>query len=168
MDDYRQGIKHGVIATLLACALFAVIAFIVKPSATEQKFGGTTTSDSLYLRGTLTTDGAATFGGAVSSTSQRVGSGTSVDFYGYTTLTVDPASIGAGQSTTTVVTLTGCAANDITNVNVLSGDLWSTTSTAVLSSRAGSGTVTVNYYNATSTASFNAGSSVLAVQCWSH
>ena len=167
MDDYRQGIKHGVIAMLLACAFFGLVAFIVKPSATEQKFGGTTTSDSLYLRGTLTTDGAATFGGAVSSTSQRIGSGTAVDFYGFTTITVDPAPIGPGQSTTTVVTLTGCSANDMTAVNVLSGDLWSTTSTAILSSRAGSNTVTVNYYNATSTASFNAGSSVLGVQCWS-
>lgn len=64
MDDYRQGVKHGVIAALLTCAIILGAAFLLKPSAPEQKFGGTTTSDSLYLRGTLTVDGAQTLTGA--------------------------------------------------------------------------------------------------------
>lgn len=98
----------------------------------------------------------------------KLGSGTAIDKHVRTTATVNPNSIAAGQSTTTVVTLTGASSSDHCLVNVTSGDLLGTTSTAVLACRAGTDSATVYYYNATATSAFDAGSSVLSVQAWSY
>lgn len=84
------------------------------------------------------------------------------------TLTVNPDSIAANGATTTVVTVTGAAASDHCGVNVLSGDLDGTTSTVRLSCRAGANNATVYYRNTSSTAAFDAGSSVLSVEVRSY
>jgi hypothetical protein len=111
--------------------------------------------------GTFTTLNATT---GILSTLKVGTSGSTMDGSYRATLSVNPASISAGGSTTTVVTVTGAVAGDHCAVNATSGDLWSTTSTAVLSCRAGTDSATVNYYNATSTAAFDAGTSVLSVK----
>lgn len=104
-----------------------------------------------------------------SSGALSLGAGTSIDKHVRATVTVNPQSISAGGSTTTVVTLTGASTGDHCLVNSTSGDLLSTTSTAVLACRiTAADAATVYYYNATSTAAFDAGSSVLSVQAWSY
>jgi len=99
----------------------------------------------------------------------KVGSGgTTMDGAYRSTLTVNPDSIAANGATTTVVTVTGAAASDHCGVNVLSGDLDGTTSTVRLSCRAGTNNATVYYRNTSSTAAFDAGSSVLSVEVRSY
>lgn len=106
---------------------------------------------------------------SVDTSTIKVGSsGATQDGAYRSTLTVNPASIAANGSTTTVVTVAGAVAGDHCSVASTSGDLWSTTSTAILSCRAGTDSATVNYYNASSTAAFDAGSSVLSVEVRSY
>lgn len=96
-------------------------------------------------------------------------SGTTIDKHVRTTFTVNPDSIAASSATTSAVVLTGAGANDHCAVNSLSGDILSTTSTAMLNCRiTAADTATVYYRNVSSTAAFDGGSSVLSIQAWSY
>lgn len=95
--------------------------------------------------------------------------GTRITGHYRATLAVDPQSIAANGSTTTVMTVTGASTGGHCNVNVTSGDLDGTTSTARLTCRVtAADTATVYYYNTSSTAAFDAGNSTLSVQAWSY
>lgn len=82
-----------------------------------------------------------------------------------TTVTVDPQSIGPGQTTTTAFTLTGIAAGDYCTAVGIAGDLSMVTSTARLSVQAATNGGNIGYYNSTSTAAYDAASSVIGVRC---
>jgi hypothetical protein len=166
--------NKGLLAVPVAIALVAlsVLAFnsLTSPSVivtgggsqgvAEQRYGGTTNLDSLGLSGTLSVTGRVTAGALT------VGSaGTASDLMVRTTLTVDPASIAASAATSSDVTLTGAGTSDHCYVSGLSGDLTGSTSTAVLSCVVtASNVATVYYRNVSSTAAYNAGSSVLSIK----
>ena len=85
------------------------------------------------------------------------------------TLAVNPQSIAANGSTTTVMTVTGATTGGHCDVDVTDGDLDGTTSTARLSCRiTAADTATVYYRNTSSTAAFDAATSTLSVQAWSY
>lgn len=85
------------------------------------------------LRSVLSAGIAAIVATVGTFTTLSVGTnGAALDGSYRTTISVDPASIPAGSSTTTVVSLTGAAAGDHCMVNATDGDLLSTTSTVVL------------------------------------
>lgn len=95
--------------------------------------------------------------------------GTRIDGHYRATLTVNPDSIAANGATTSQVTVTGAASGDHCDVAATSGDIMGTTSTAVLTCRVtASNTATVYYRNVSSTAAFDAGTSVLSIQAWSY
>lgn len=166
--------NKGLLAGLVAIAVVALsaLAFISLRSPSvivtgggsqgvaEQRYGGTTNLDSLGLSGTLSVTGGVTAG------TLTVGSaGTASDLMVRTTLTVDPASIAASAATSSDVTLTGAGTSDHCYVSGLSGDLTGSTSTAVLSCVVtASNVATVYYRNVSSTAAYNAGSSVLSIK----
>lgn len=84
MDTYKNGLKHGFFATLLCVSVLFGVFFALSssekkatPEGVEQKFGGTTTSDSLKLKGTLTVDGATTLSGNVTQSGSLTVTGTS-------------------------------------------------------------------------------------------
>jgi len=102
----------------------------------------------------------------LSTTTLKVGSGgTVIDGKYIATQAVNVDPLNNGQSTSTVVTVTGAVATDHCTVNVVAGDLaGGTTSTASLSCRSAANAVTVFIRNATSTgAAFDAGMSTLSV-----
>lgn len=100
----------------------------------------------------------------VSTTQMIVGQGTPVNKIVSNTLSVNPDSLGAGQSTTTNITMTGAAIGDSCQATVTAGDLLSPTSTAMIACRISSaGVGTITFYNATPTSAFNAGTSSLRV-----
>lgn len=105
----------------------------------------------------------------LNTTTLKVGSGGSVMDGSYrTTLTVDPASIALGSSTTSAVTLTGAVAGDHCAAVATSGDLSLATTTVRLTCVTGTDTATVNYFNASSTAAVNPGSSVVSIKADSY
>lgn len=105
---------------------------------------------------------AATVGIAIGVAGRRITS------HYRATVSVNPDSIAADGSTTTVVTVTGAAAGNHCEVNSTAGDLESTTSTVRLFCRAGTNNATVTYRNTSSTAAFDAGASTLSVQVWGY
>lgn len=117
---------------------------------------------------TAVTIGALSVTSVDTSTLKVGSSGATQDGAYRSTLTVNPDSIAANGSTTTVVTVTGAVAGDHCNVNSTAGDLEGTTSTVRLFCRAGTGSATVTYRNTSSTAAFDAGSSVLSVEVRSY
>lgn len=111
---------------------------------------------------------AATFT-TLNSTTLKVGSnGATMDGSYRTTLTVDPASIALGSSTTSAVTLTGAVAGDHCSAVATSGDLALATTTVRLTCVTATDSVTVNYFNASSTAAVNPGSSVISIKADSY
>lgn len=161
----NKGLLAGLVAiTVVALSALAFIS-LKSPSVivtgggsqgvVEQRYGGTTNLDALGLSGALTVGGSLTVGSA----------GTASDLMVRTTLTVDPASIAANSATTSAVTLTGAGTSDHCSVAGLSGDLTGSTSTAVLNCViTASDVATVYYRNVSSTAAYNAGSSVLSIK----
>lgn len=102
----------------------------------------------------------------MTASSTRVGtSGTQKTGEWATSVTVDPNSIAPGQTMTTAFTLTGIAAGDRCVAVGTAGDLSMGTSTARLSVQASTDAGTISYYNSTSTASYDAGSSTIGVKC---
>lgn len=141
-------------------------------SGTEPTLGGRihniqeSFDEGIAVDGTEIISGTGALSGAVSLT---LGSGgTTIDKHVRTTSAVNVDSLGAGQSTSSAITLTGASSGDHCSVNSTVGDLQGTTSTIVLACRAGSDTATVYYYNATGTSAFNAGASTLSIQAWSY
>lgn len=124
---------------------------------------------SFFKRGLAVFGALTILAGAIVGTLKIGTGGTIIDGHYRTTLAVNPQSIAANGSTTTVMTLTGTVAGDHCDVNVTDGDLLSTTSTARLSCRiTATSTATVFYFNVSSTAAFDAGTSTLSVQGWSY
>ena len=122
-----------------------------------------------FKRG-LAVFGAITVLGLLTLGSLKIGtSGTTIDGHFRTTASVNADSIAANGSTTTVMTLTGAGTADHCDVDVTAGDLLSTTSTARVACRiTATNTATVYYFNTSSTAAFDAGTSTLSVQAWSY
>lgn len=147
MNEVVRSILAAGIAAIVATA--ATFTTLTATTATLTTLSATNATSTTMAVGSLRVN---TTNGAISDGAFR------------STLSVNPQSISAGGSTTTVVTVTGAASGDHCSVNATDGDLWSTTSTVVLSCRAGSNSATVNYYNATSTAAFDAGTSTLSVK----
>jgi len=194
MDEKNKGLVIGSSIIAFGCALVAVaILMAPQPSPanvtmggdtntnpapvvvsglgevqkeTQIEFGGTTHHDSMLLRNDLTVTDNALIGGDLSVTGTiAIGGGTAMDKVLRTTVTVNPNSLAAGGSTSTVLALTGVATADHCLVNSTSGDLAGTTSTAQISCRfTATDTATIYYYNATGTSAFDAGpNNVLSV-----
>lgn len=147
MNDVVRSILAAGVAALVATA--ATLTTLTATTATITSLVAANATSTTMVAGSMRVNAT---NGAISDGAFRA------------TLSVNPQSIAAGGSTTTVVTVTGASAGDHCSVNATDGDLWSTTSTVVLSCRAGSNIATVNYYNATSTAAFDAGASTLSVK----
>ncbi len=164
------GLASALITTLVVTTLTATTATIATGTINTATIGALTATSSLVAyNGTIGALNASStlITPSLSASSTVLGTGgTAITGRYRATLAVDPQSIAAGGSTTTVVTVTGAATGDHCEVATTAGDLWSTTSTAILSCRAGTNNATVNYYNATSTAAFDAGASTLTVQVW--
>lgn len=95
--------------------------------------------------------------------------GTQINGHFRATSSYNMLSLAANNSTTTSVTVTGALAGDHCDVNVTSGDLLSTTSTARLACRfTATSTATVYVFNASSTAAFDPATSTLSVQAWQY
>lgn len=115
--------------------------------------------------GTFTTLNATT---GILTTLKVGSSGSTMDGSYRTTLTVNPDSIALGSSTTSAVTLTGAVAGDHCHVVATSGDLSIATTTVRLTCVTATDSATVNYFNASSTAAVNPGSSVLSIKADSY
>ncbi len=139
---------YGVISGIITTLIGAGIATAVFTSATITNLTATTAA--------ITT---------LAATTQQVGaSGAVLDFVGFTTSSVNVASIAAGGATSSAVTVTGAAVGDDVKVSVISGDLYSSTSTSFLFGRViSANTVSTTYRNTSSTAAFDAGDSVIGV-----
>lgn len=124
-----------------------------------------------YPRRTVDTVVAALAGGIASILlTLSIGGGTTINKHVRTTANVDVQSMGAGQSTSTNVALSGAAVGDTCFAQSTAGDLIGTTSTlASLPCRVtATDTATVYFYNATGTSSFNPGASTISVQLWKY
>ena len=147
MNDISP-LKYGAIGAIITALIGAGIATAVFTSATITTLTATTAA--------ITT---------LTATTQQVGaSGSVIDFVGFATSSVNIASIAANGSTSSLVTVTGAAVGDDVKVSVISGDLYSSTSTSFLFGRViSANTVSTTYRNTSSTAAFDAGDSVIGV-----
>lgn len=80
-----------------------------------------------------------------------IGGGTKIKKYLSTTVTLNPASIAAGQSSSSLVTFTGVLPGDTIEVG-LNGNWASPTSSMRVFAVPGTGTATLYFYDSTSTA----------------
>lgn len=98
-----------------------------------------------------------------------IGGGTVITKHVRTTATVNPDSIGAMQATSSVVTLTGATTSGDCKVSTVSGDFLSTTSTAIVACKfTAADTATLYFRNVSTTAAFDAATSVFSVQSWAY
>lgn len=135
------------------------VAALVAASATIAALSATSI-DTTTLTATNSTSTIA----AVGSLKVNRTDGTFIDGIFVASQNVDVDSLGVGQSTTTVVTVTGLTSGDLCFPSVTAGDLHgTTTSTAALGCRAGANAATITIRNATGTGAFNAGMSTIKV-----
>jgi len=125
---------------------------------------------SFYKKGLAAFGGLLVIGAGVFYAGLRIGtSGTLIEAHYRTTQAVNVDSMGAGQSTTTNVTLTGVVVGDHVDVKVTAGDFLSTTSTGLVFGKVTEAdTVQLIFRNNTSTAAFDAGMSTFSVQIWEY
>lgn len=96
-------------------------------------------------------------------------SGTTIDGHYRASSSINVDSIAANSATTSAVTVTGAGTSDHCAVEVVSGDFLSTTSTGMVGCKfTSTNTATVYFRNVSSTAAFDAGTSVFSVQAWSY
>ncbi len=123
-----------------------------------------------YPRKTVSTILAALAGSiAAVLVTLSIGGGTVITKHLRTAATINVESIAASSATTSAVTLTGATVAGDCKVEVVSGDFLSSTSTGNVDCKfTAADTATLYFRNTSSTAAFDAASSVFSVQAWAY
>lgn len=96
--------------------------------------------------------------------SLTIGGGAAIDKHVRTTAVINVNSMGRGQATSSVISVSGATTSDVCEVRVIAGDYLSTTSTGLVDCAfTASDVATLVFRNATSVASFDAGASTFSI-----